>query len=160
MALVRDVVVLAENAAQVAAGEEDSTATIVALDAWLLAKVRRDRADLDVRSDEAYACCFVPIHAAHSRAKVAVAEVGVRLTAFAGGVGGREEVIAGDVVVQEVRWSEVKASSEKPLRMCESRRSPWQSGYPAPHGGRSRSAESIAGCSRSLCAMAGRREGG
>jgi hypothetical protein len=75
---VRDVVVLAKDAAQVAAAEEDAAGAIVACDAGFFAKVRADDVYFDGGGpDEAVAGLLVAIDTAETRAEVAVAEVGV-----------------------------------------------------------------------------------
>lgn len=75
--LVRDVMVLAEGAAQVAHGEEDGSRAVMSLDAWLLAKVRRDNVDHDIGPDQTDAGLLIAVHAAEPRTEVAVAQVGV-----------------------------------------------------------------------------------
>lgn len=76
---VRDVVVLAKDAAEVAAGEEDGAGAGVALDAGFLAEVRGDDVDRGgFRADQAEARLDVAVDAAAAGAEVAVPEVGVR----------------------------------------------------------------------------------
>lgn len=78
IALVCDVVVLAEDAAEVASREEDGARAVVALYARLLAEMGRYDIDLGgLGADEADACLFPAIHSAASRAEVAVSQVGV-----------------------------------------------------------------------------------
>lgn len=78
VALVRDVVVLAEDAVEVAAGEEDGPGAVVPLYAGLLAEMGRDDVDFGgFGADEADAGLFPAVHSAASRAEVAVAKVGV-----------------------------------------------------------------------------------
>ena len=75
---MRDVVVLAEDAAEVASREENGAGAVVALYAWLFAKVRGDDVDFGcLGANEANACSFPAIDSAASRAQVAVAEVSV-----------------------------------------------------------------------------------
>ena len=84
IALMSDVVVLAEDATQVAAGEEDATGPIMALQAWLwsllaaspmkasicscihtFSKVWGDSIDLDLLcANQAHACFLIAIHSA------------------------------------------------------------------------------------------------
>jgi hypothetical protein len=52
---------------------------VVALDAWLLAKMWRNHVDLDLVSDETHARGLVAVDATETRAQVAVAEVGICL---------------------------------------------------------------------------------
>jgi len=109
---VRNIVVLAKHASQVATREEDAAAAVVALQARLLAKVRRDGVDGYVGGgDQACARRFVAVHAAKARAEVAVAEVGVGGTALEGCVAGREGEVAGGVVVEEEGWGEVEMAA-------------------------------------------------
>jgi hypothetical protein len=53
---------------------------------------------------------LIPVNAAEARAKVAVAEVGVGKGTFTRGVDGGEEVVAGDVVVEEKWWGEMEGA--------------------------------------------------
>ena len=115
---MRDVVVLAEDAAQVAAAEENTAGPIVTLDAGLFAKVRADDVYFDGGcADEAVAGRLVAVDGAEARAEVAVAEVGVGEGAFAGGIDGREQVVTGDVVVEEEWWGEVEGTVWKVAAM-------------------------------------------
>ena len=76
--LVRNVVVLAEDAAEVASGEEDGAGAVVPLYAGFFAEMGRDDVDLcGLGADEADACCFPAVHSAASRAEIAVSEVSV-----------------------------------------------------------------------------------
>ena len=78
IALVRDVVVLAEHAAEVASRKEDGAGAVVALYAGFLAEVGGDDIDFGgLGADEAEACFFIAIDSAQSWAEVAVAEVGI-----------------------------------------------------------------------------------
>ena len=78
IALVGDVVVLAEDAAEVAPREEDGARAVVALYAGLFAEMGRYDVDLGgLGADEADAGCFPAVHSAASRAEVAVPEVGI-----------------------------------------------------------------------------------
>lgn len=95
--------VLAKDAPQVAHAEEDGSAAVVALDAGLLAKVRRDDVDLDIGADEAHARRFVAVDAAEARAQDAVAEVGVCPGPFLGRIDGAQRHVARRVVVEEER---------------------------------------------------------
>lgn len=111
VALVGDVVVLAEDAAQVAAAEEDGAAAVVALQARLLAEVRGDGVHLDrLGADQADAGCFPPVDVAFARAEVAFGEVGVGGGALLGGAALVEEEVARDVVVEEEGRGEVEAA--------------------------------------------------
>jgi hypothetical protein len=108
---MRDVMVLAKDAAQVAATEEDAARAIVACDAGFFAKVGADDVHFHCGgADEAVARLLVTIDPAEARAEVAVAEVGVGKRAFPGGINGGDEVVAGDVVVQEERWGEMEGT--------------------------------------------------
>lgn len=100
VALVGDVMVLAEGAAQIAAGEEDCAGPVMALYARLcggllamtsggaggvlaFAEVGGYHIDLyGLRADEADACALISVHAAEAWAEVAIAEVGVRCGAL------------------------------------------------------------------------------
>ena len=136
-ALVRDVVVLTEDATQVAAAEENAAGAIVACDARLFAKVRSDDIYLHIGTNEAVASFLVAIDGAETRAEVAVAQVGVGEGAFAGGVDGGEEVVAGDVIVKEEWWCkvEVAVGLDGAQQACVSLEGRSQSGYrPSPGG--------------------------
>jgi len=91
--------VLAEDAAQVAAAEEDGAAAIVALETGLFAEVRGDCVDEDVGADEAVAGGAEAVHTAEAGAEVAVREVGVGERAFVGGGGGGELGVARAVAI-------------------------------------------------------------
>ena len=106
--LVRNIMVLAEDAAQVTAAEEDATRPVMSLDAGLFAKVRRDSIDLHIRADEAGSSFLEAVHAAEARAEVAFSEVCIGFRALSGGVDGGEEVVAGNVVIEQVRSGEVE----------------------------------------------------
>ena len=70
--------VLAEDAAEVASGEEDGAGAVVALNAGLFAEMGRDDIDLcGLGADEAGSSRFVAVHAAASGAEVTISEVGV-----------------------------------------------------------------------------------
>ena len=122
VALVRNVVVLAEDAAEVAAREEDGARAIVALDARLLAEVGGDDVDRGgAGADEAEARRLPAVDAAASRAEVAVPEVGVGRGSLLGGFGRGEQTVSGDVVIQEEWRCEVEVSSGRPRWACERR---------------------------------------
>ena len=108
---MRDVVVLAEDAAEVASGKEDGARAVVALDAGFLAKVGGYDIDLGcLGADEADAGSFPAVDAAASRAEVAIAQVGIGLRPLLGDFDRGEEMIAGDVVIEEERWCEMEMS--------------------------------------------------
>ena len=70
--------ILAEDAAEIAAGEEDGPGAVVSLYARFLAEVGRDNVDFcGLGANEADAGLFVAIYATPAGAKVAVFEVGV-----------------------------------------------------------------------------------
>ena len=76
---MRNVVVLAEYAAEVAPGEEDGPRAVVTLYARFLAEVGRDNIDFcGLGANEADARSFVTIYATAVWAEVAVFEMGVR----------------------------------------------------------------------------------
>ena len=77
--LMRDIVVLAKDTPQVTAGEEDAAAPVVALEARLFAKMRRDGVDDDIGADQAGSALFEAVYAAEARAEIAVAEMSVGL---------------------------------------------------------------------------------
>ena len=86
---MRDIMVLAKDTSQIAAGEEDSAGSVMALDAGFFAEVRGDCADADgVAGDEAGAGAREAVYGAATRAEVAVAEVRVGGGAFEGGGAG------------------------------------------------------------------------
>lgn len=102
VALVGDVVVLAEDAAQVAHAEEDGAAAVVALHAGLLAKVRRDDVHLGrLGADQAHARRLVAVDAAPARAQVAVAQVRVRRRPLLGRVDRAQHLVPRRVVVEQ-----------------------------------------------------------
>lgn len=75
---MRDVVVLAEDAAEAASGEEDGAGAMVALDAGLFAEMGGDDIDLGgLGADQAEAGLFIAVDSAKPWAEVAVAEVGM-----------------------------------------------------------------------------------
>lgn len=108
---MRDIVVLAEDTAQITAGEKHAATAIVALQTGLFAEVRGDGVDEDVAADETVAGGFEAVDGAQARAEVAVAEVRVGEGSLAGGVSGGQEVVAGCVVVEEEGRGEVKGSA-------------------------------------------------
>ncbi len=124
---VGDVVVLAEDAAQVAHAEEDGAAAVVALDAGLLAEVGGDDVDLGLLADEAHARGLVAVDAAETGAQVAVAQVGVGPGPLPGGIGGAEGHVAGGVVVEEERGCQVEGASEESLSLL-GMQGRWQQG--------------------------------
>ena len=70
--------VLAEDAAEVAAGEEDGPGAVVALNARFLAEVGGDHIDFcRLGADEADARLFIAVYATAAGAEVAVFEMGV-----------------------------------------------------------------------------------
>ena len=70
--------VLAEDAAEIAPGEEDRPGAVVPLYARFLAEVGRDNIDFcGLGADEADARPFVAVYATVAGAKVAVFEMGV-----------------------------------------------------------------------------------
>ena len=74
-----DVVILTEDATEIASGKEDGSRAIVALYARLFAKMGGDYVDFGrLGADEADARLFPAIHSASSGAEVAVFEVGIR----------------------------------------------------------------------------------
>jgi hypothetical protein len=63
--LMRDVMVLAEHTSQITHAKEHRPAAMVTLDAWLLAKMRRDHINLDrLGADQTHAGFFVAVDAA------------------------------------------------------------------------------------------------
>lgn len=71
--LMCNVVVLAEDASEVAAGEEDAAASIVALKTRLFTKMRRHRVHDYIGSYQAGPSSLESVDSAKSRAEVAVA---------------------------------------------------------------------------------------
>lgn len=109
--------VLTEDAAQIASGEEDTARPIMALETRLLSKVRCNGIDLHrLGSDQAHARLLIPIHTAHARTKVALAKVRVRERAFLGGIERGDQLVSWDVVVEQPRWCKVQRS---PGRMAQ-----------------------------------------
>ena len=121
---MRDIVVLAKDAAQVAAAEEDGAGAVVACDAGLFAKVRADDVHFHIGADEAVAGLLEAIDGAEAWAEIAVAQVGVGEGAFAGGVNGREEVVTRNVVVEKEGRCEMEGPGwdavawDKAMAMC------------------------------------------
>ena len=75
-----NVVVLAEDAAEVASGKEDGAGAVMALDAGLFAEMGSYDIDLGgLGTDEADAGSFPAVDSAAPRAEVAVAQVGIGL---------------------------------------------------------------------------------
>ena len=75
---MRDIVVLAEDAAKVTSREEDGPRAVVTLYARLLAEMGSYDIDFGgLGTDEADAGCFVAVDSAESGAEVAIAKVGV-----------------------------------------------------------------------------------
>ena len=129
--------VLAKDTTQVAAAEKDAAGAVVARDAGFFAKVRTDDIDLSgLRTYKTMPSLLIPVNAAEARAKVAVAEVGVGKGAFTRGVDGGEEMVAGDVVVEEKWWGKMEgaATLDSGLRANSWMECRSQSGY-CPHPG-------------------------
>jgi hypothetical protein len=104
--------VLTKDTTQVAAAEKDAAGAVVARDAGFFAEVRTDDIDLSgLRTNETMPSLLIPVNAAEARAKVAVAKVGVGKGAFTRGVDGGEEMVAGDVVVEEKWWGEMEGAA-------------------------------------------------
>ena len=129
--------VLTKDTTQVAAAEKDTAGAIVARDAGFFAEVRTDDIDLNgLRTNKTMPSLLIPVNAAEARAKVAVAEVGVGKGAFTRGVDGGEEMIAGDVVVEEKWWGKMEGAValDSGLRANSWMECRSQSGY-CPHPG-------------------------
>ena len=104
--------VLTKDTTQVTAAEKDAAGAVVARDAGFFAKVWTDDIDLNgLRTNKAMPSLLIPVNAAEARAKVAVAEVGVGKGTFTRGVDGGEEMVAGDVVVEEKWWGEMEGAA-------------------------------------------------
>ena len=104
--------VLAKDTTQVAAAEKDAAGAVVARDAGFFAKVRTDDIDLSgLCTYKTMPSLLIPVNATEARAKVAVAEVGVGKGTFTRGVDGGEEMVAGDVVVEEKWWGEMEGAA-------------------------------------------------
>lgn len=104
--------VLTKDTTQVAAAEKDAAGAVVARDAGFFAEVRTDDIDLSgLRTNETMPSLLIPVNAAEARTKVAVAKVGVGKGAFTRGVDGGEEMVAGDVVVEEKWWGEMEGAA-------------------------------------------------
>jgi hypothetical protein len=104
--------VLTKDTTQVAAAEKDAAGAVVARDAGFFAEVRTDDIDLSgLRTNETVPSLLIPVNAAEARAKVAVAEVGVGKGTFTRGVDGGEEMVPGDVVVEEKWWGEMEGAA-------------------------------------------------
>ena len=129
---MRNVVVLAEDAAEVTAGEEDSTGATVPLDIGFLAIMRGDGVDLGGRGvNEAVAGFLIAVHAAEARVEVTVEEVGVGCGAFSRCRERGEVLVAGGVVIEEDGWCEVEVSMRRRRRGCGLVER-WPGGYPGP----------------------------
>jgi hypothetical protein len=105
LSLVSDIMVLAKDAAQVAAAKEDATRAVMSCDARLFAKVRANDVHFDGGgTDKAMTGLLIAVDTTEAGAEVTIAEVGIGEGTLARGVDGGEEVVAGDVVVKEKGW--------------------------------------------------------
>lgn len=113
-----DIVVLAEDAAKVAAGEKHTAAAVVALEAWfwensLARKVSMSKVSFTFskmwRNDIYFDgfCAYqtdtsglVTVHSTKPRAKVAVAQVSISMCPLLCSVHGGEKMISGYVLVE------------------------------------------------------------
>ncbi len=94
----------------------------MALKARLLAKVRRDRRHLHrLGPDEAVARGVVAIHIAETGTQIPLAKMGVRSGSLLGGVGGGNQLVSRNIVLEEEGWSQVKASTTGGLQRSEGR---------------------------------------
>lgn len=128
VSLVRDVVILTEDAAEVASAHEYRSTAIVALNArfcsslvWVISGCERKvHTFTEVRRYHIHFCLFtnqthprrlIAIDAAQARTEVAVAQVAVGLAALFGGVTAGQSQVAGDVVVEEEWRGEMEMST-------------------------------------------------
>ncbi len=102
---MRNVPVLAKDAAEITAGEEYGAAAVVALDTGFFAEMGGECVyGGGGGGDQAPACAFVAVGAAEAWTEVAVLEVGVGEGEFLGdGVWGEGEVARGVVIEEEGR---------------------------------------------------------
>jgi hypothetical protein len=78
LSLMSNVMVLTEDASQIATREENAPASVVTLYAGLLAEVRADDIHFDgFGADEAIASPLVAIHITKARAKIAMAQMSI-----------------------------------------------------------------------------------
>jgi len=111
--LVSDGMVLTKDTAKVAPREKDGTRTPRPLDWRLLAEMRRNAVHDDISADETGACPLEAIHAAHSRAQVAVAQMRVGFGPLLGCLQRREEGVARARIVEEELWWDGKSASAR-----------------------------------------------
>lgn len=103
--------ILTKHTPHIAPGEKHAAGAMKPLDAGFLAAMRGDGVHFcGFGADHAHARFMVSVDAAATRAEVAVLEVGVGEGALFGGVDGREELVARDVVVQEVGWGDAEVA--------------------------------------------------
>lgn len=103
---MRNVMVLTEDASQIATRKEHGAGPVISLDAGFFASMGRDCVDFDGGStDQTDTGSLVAVYVAEARAKVALAQVSVSRGALLGGLYRSKELVAGHVVVEKVlRW--------------------------------------------------------
>lgn len=74
-----DIMVLAKDASEITAAEEDRATAVMTLETWLLPEVRSNSADLDgLRPNQTVSSGLIAVHIAETWAQVALPEVSVR----------------------------------------------------------------------------------
>lgn len=109
--LMRDIVVLAKDAAEIATGEEDTAASMSTLNAWLFAEVRRDCIDDDIGTDKTCSATFEAVHAAEAGTEIAISQMSVGFAALLGFLLRGQELVSRDICVEEKLRSQCGLSS-------------------------------------------------
>lgn len=95
--------ILTKHTPHITAGEKHTPRTMKPLDAGFLAAMRGDGIHFcGLGADQAHSRLLEAVYAAAARTEVAVLQVGVGQGPLFRGVDGGEELVAGDVVVEEV----------------------------------------------------------
>jgi hypothetical protein len=108
---MRNIVILAEDTAQITTAEEHATTAVVALETGFFPEMRRNGRYLDgFGADQAVAGGFIAVDVAQAWAEITLSEMRIGGGALFCGIRGGEEVIAGNVVVKEERRGEVQSA--------------------------------------------------
>lgn len=95
--------ILTKHAPHITSGEKHTPRAMKPLDAGFFAAMRGDGIHFGgLGADQAHSCLVEAVYAAAARAQVAVLQVGIGQGALFGGIDGGEELVAGNVVVEEV----------------------------------------------------------
>lgn len=106
-----NVMVLAEDASQVATREENAAASVMTLYAGLLAEVRADDVHFDrFGAYEAVASPLIAIHSTTTRTKIAMVQMSISQGLFAGGFHRGQQLIPRNVVIEKERRRKMKSS--------------------------------------------------